>query len=1203
MKGRDTMLIKELFQKDINRNIQGVVKIGRDTNDVIRDELDEYVITGELLRYFRTFFENYRKGTSARTDKIGVWISGFFGSGKSHFLKIISYLVGGKIIDGHKAVNFFNDKIIDPTVLADMNAAGDISTDVILFNIDAKSDADSKSNKDAIVKVFMKVFNEMQGFCGSMPWIADLERKMTIEGTYDAFKAEFERRSGSAWENAREDFYFESDTIVEALAATQKMSPEAARHWYETSEANYNLDIATFAKRVREYIEFKSSLAGKKHYVVFLCDEMGQYMGADGNLLLNLQTVVENLGIECGGRAWVIATGQEDISSIVKETKGGRDAFSKIIGRFDTRLSLTSANVDEVIKKRLLAKTGSGADKLRLLYREKSAIIKNLMAFSPDTPEKKLYENEDDFVDVYPFIPYHFRLLQEVFTGIRTHGASGKHLSEGERSLLNAFQEAAMQYSNYSDGILIPFDAFYRTIETFLDHNISKVILQAEDNSRLEAYDIRILKLLFMVKYIANCLPANIENLSTLMVEEIDQDKLELKKKVDESLRRLENEKLITKNGSQFIFLTNEEQDVNREIREISIERSAIIDKVGNELLYTLFGTNSKYTYDDRHDFAFNTIIDDRPRGQQREEIGIRILTPYYAYGNDPSTTELSMLSMHENNVLVVLPNDMSFLDEMEQALQIDSYIRKNSDREETKAIEDIKTTKARESQQRKDRSKELIVDALTRADIYVRGVKCEIRENMPRVRIAMAFQTLIGSIYTKLHYISNPFLTTEDLRRILAQQSYQVEMDGIATIPNKLAIEDMITFITNSSYKNISTTMRSALEYFGKAPYGWKDYDIAGIMLTLFKNQTLRFEFGGRNVEISDASVVDYVTKRDAIDRLIIKIRIKISQSLINNAKELARELWGFTAMPNDEDGIMASFKNKAENELYKMKDSTGQKDVSLSALLAFYDNHRYPGKRILENGIKLLKSIIEINDVKVFFNTLQDLREDLLDYEEDVQDVKRFFANQRTIFDNAMKELDIFEANRSYVLDQKTLDIVAELDRITHLQSPYSQIHLLPDLVGQFVNCFSALLQMECEPVMIDIKQDLAITVAYAEENGLTKDFGEKIQTSFAKLLDRLDRVNNIYEGIAMRTESDRLKQRLIEQMQAERYNSLVKEEQGNYSVEVPVRKMKTISMRSLFSGSTQITNETDIEHLAAEVIRKLKEALDENTTIRIV
>ncbi len=208
------MQIQELFQKDINRNIQGVVKIGQDGAEVIRDELDEYVVTGELLRYFRTFFENYRKGTAARTDKIGVWISGFFGSGKSHFLKILSYLVGGQIVDGKKGVTFFDDKVKDPTVLADMKAAGDISADIILFNIDAKSDADSKSNKDAIVKVFMKVFHEMQGFCGSMPWIAELERKMTMEGTYEAFKTEFERISGSVWEKAREDFYFESDAIV-----------------------------------------------------------------------------------------------------------------------------------------------------------------------------------------------------------------------------------------------------------------------------------------------------------------------------------------------------------------------------------------------------------------------------------------------------------------------------------------------------------------------------------------------------------------------------------------------------------------------------------------------------------------------------------------------------------------------------------------------------------------------------------------------------------------------------------------------------------------------------------------------------------------------------------------------------------------------------------------------------------------------------
>ena len=110
---------------------------------------------------------------------MGVWISGFFGSGKSHFLKILSYLLENKVVDGKKAVDYFNDKIKDPVLLADMNRAGDISADVILFNIDSKSEADAKANKDAIVKVFNRVFNDMQGFAAPF-WVADIERQMSM---------------------------------------------------------------------------------------------------------------------------------------------------------------------------------------------------------------------------------------------------------------------------------------------------------------------------------------------------------------------------------------------------------------------------------------------------------------------------------------------------------------------------------------------------------------------------------------------------------------------------------------------------------------------------------------------------------------------------------------------------------------------------------------------------------------------------------------------------------------------------------------------------------------------------------------------------------------------------------------------------------------------------------------------------------------
>jgi len=1192
------MQLKELFSRDIARNIQGVVKIGQDDPAVIENELEEYVVTRELTGHFRRFFENYRRGSAARTDKIGVWISGFFGSGKSHFLKILSYLLSGGAYGGKRAAAYFGGKLADPAILADMEAAGDISVDVILFNIDAKSDSDSRASKDAVVRVFMKVFNEMQGFCGSMPWIADLERQMARKGTYETFKEKYLALSSTPWERGREDFYFESDMIIQALAQTQEMSGEAARHWCESGEASYSLDITAFAKKVREYIEWKSRQLGKKHFVIFLCDEMGQYVGTDGNLLLNLQTVVENLGTECGGRAWVIATGQEDISSIVRETKGGRDAFSKIIGRFDTRLPLSSANADEVIKKRLLAKTEAGADSLRLLYADNSAVIKNLLTFSHDTPEKKLYAHEGDFVDVYPFIPYQFKLLQEVFTGIRQHGASGKHLSEGERSLLNAFQEAAVQYACSETGAVIPFDAFYRTVETFLDHNISKVILNAADNAHLQSQDIPVLKLLFMVKYIADKCPANLENLTTLMLDNLSQDRLALRKRIDESLRRLEGERLIIRNGEQFIFLTDEEQDVNREIREISIDRSEIVEKVGDDALGILFGMNRKYRYNERHDFAFNVCIDDRARGQQKEEIGLRILTPYYSHGGELTAFELS--HMAENNVVVILPPSLGFMDEMEQALQIETYLRRNTGRANTQAIEEIVAAKNREARQRKDRCHDLLAEALKLADIYANSQKQDIREKDPQVRAGDAFRALIEGKYTKLGYIDSPFYTAEDLRNLLKADGHQLKLGGADAVANKLAAEDITDYVTRNAYSNTPITVRSLADCFGRSPYGWKENDTIGVLLTLFKKQEVRLELGAQPLAATDSRVVEYVTKRDTNDRVVIKVRVKVPGALLNTAKDLARDLFGCSAMPSDEDGIMARFKELATNELYRRADNQGG-DVSIKGLLAHYANRPYPGRAVLDGGKKLLEALIGINDVKAFFDTLHNNKEDFLDYEEDVTDVRKFFASQRQIFNKALDMLGIYEANRTYVLDEAITAAVSEIERIARLASPYSEIHLLPELTERFMQLFTDILEQECGPIEACIREDWGVVTQAYDEKQLSGEFAAKVRDCFNKLLEKLAHANNIYEAIAMRTESDRLKIRLIGDIGSAAAAHEAANNPGKPAL--PARREKCVSLRSLFPVSAQVSSTQDIDQLLQGVRRTLAAQLEENTTIKII
>lgn len=259
------MIIKNMFSKSIDRDIKGVIKVGQDDDANIKQELEEYVVTRELQKHFSDFFASYKRGITGNTDKMGVWISGFFGSGKSHFLKILSYLLENKEVCGKKAIDYFVDdnKISDQMVLADMKLAGTIPTDVVLFNIDSKSEVNGKQSKVAIVSVLQNVFNEMQGFSGSNPFLADLERKLTEEGKYDLFKEKFEDSFGSTWEESRSDFDFIQDDVVEVLDEIEFMSIEAGRNWCEKATGEYTYKVEDFAS-LEENLDFIANAIGNK---------------------------------------------------------------------------------------------------------------------------------------------------------------------------------------------------------------------------------------------------------------------------------------------------------------------------------------------------------------------------------------------------------------------------------------------------------------------------------------------------------------------------------------------------------------------------------------------------------------------------------------------------------------------------------------------------------------------------------------------------------------------------------------------------------------------------------------------------------------------------------------------------------------------------------------------------------------------------
>ena len=243
-------------------------------------------------------------------------------------------------------------------LFGDIKRAVVANTDVILFNIDSKADHGSGTGRDLILRVFLKVLNELQGYSGDHPHIAHMERYLESKGKLKAFHAAYEKHTGLNWVKERDAYQFNRDEVVKALSETLGQSQAAAEKWIDGAEDNFSMSVENFCKWVKEYLDSK----GPQHRIVFLVDEVGQFIGTDSHLMLNLQTITEELGTICRRRAWVVVTSQEDMDTVLGDmSKTKKQDFSKIQGRFFPPLSLSSANVDEVIQSRLLAKAARRA--------------------------------------------------------------------------------------------------------------------------------------------------------------------------------------------------------------------------------------------------------------------------------------------------------------------------------------------------------------------------------------------------------------------------------------------------------------------------------------------------------------------------------------------------------------------------------------------------------------------------------------------------------------------------------------------------------------------------------------------------------------------------------------------------------------------------------------------------------------------------
>ena len=245
-----TLMLRNIFEKPVDRPIEGVIKADDDAS--LKVELEEYVITNEIEKRLEKFLDAYVNYETSN----GAWISGFFGSGKSHLLKMLALLLENRVVDGASAYDLFKDKCTGNEILAaDLRRAIAIPSRSILFNIDQKADVISKERTDALLSVFQKVFDEACGYYGKQPHIAQFERDLDSRGVLDGFKAAYRRQANKPWERGREEYILEGANIAKAYADATGAAPSEGQDILKRYRQDFRSSIEDFAQKVKNHID------------------------------------------------------------------------------------------------------------------------------------------------------------------------------------------------------------------------------------------------------------------------------------------------------------------------------------------------------------------------------------------------------------------------------------------------------------------------------------------------------------------------------------------------------------------------------------------------------------------------------------------------------------------------------------------------------------------------------------------------------------------------------------------------------------------------------------------------------------------------------------------------------------------------------------------------------------------------------------
>ncbi|WP_314709807.1 BREX system P-loop protein BrxC [Propionibacterium acidifaciens] len=1000
--------IGSIFAKDIARPIEGVIKA--DDAEHLATEIDEYVLTGETAAALSDLLEAYTAPVYGGGN--GVWISGFFGSGKSHLLKMLAHLLGDVPGQDHprgSVVDAFTAKAEGDSMLAaSLARVARIPATCLLFNIDQKAPLIDKNQTDALLQVFVKVFNEARGYYSGEPSVARFERDLDRRGLLGRFREAFAEIASVPWEQGREEGILQERNVTQAWAKVTGEPP--TENILARYEERFTLSIEDFADEVAQWLAERPA----DRRLLFLADEVGQFIGSDTKLMLNLQTIVESLNTKCGGRAWVCVTSQEDMDGVIGDrTTWQANDFSKIQARFATRMKLTSRDVEEVIEKRLLGKNADGEAELDALYDAQRANFRTLFDFADGAKTYRNYQGREHFTGSYPFVPYQFPLFQAALVGLSGHNVfEGRHASVGERSMLGVIQDVAKELADEPVGAVAPFDLMFsgigQTVKAAAIRNILEAEKQLPSGSETSTIAIRLLKALFLVKYVDG-FTATARNLTVLLYDRFDQDIAGLTSRITGALDLLEGRSYVQRAGTAYEYLTDEEQKIEQEIKNTDIGPAEV-----SKLLSTIISDDVVKSTTFRHtptgrDFKYELRLDD-VLYSRAHPLAVHYVSP--ALGQ-PREVVMAQ-SMGRDEVRVLLPDDPRLYADLRLHVQTDKYARRRRSSSLTETQRHILDAKSRLNQERRRELVGRVREAIERAEFIINGAQINVRAVGPKDRIDEAMAQLVDRTYTQLSLLDGINYAEPDITRFAEEDPAMIDRGEDRLQP---AADEVVAFITAQHRLNATVTVRGIVESFEDKPYGWPLAAILCAVTRLCTTSQVALSLDGRRLKRTE--LPEALCNGHKHAGIVVTRQRRFDPAAVQRVRAFAQEFFSRGELPADPSELASQVKSALAEE---RRDLRTTHDAYAGT---------YPFMRLLDEPLALLDRTLE-KPTEWYLEELPAHADDLLDAKENAIDpVRHFLASpQKGIYDDAMRLVGANRDNLAYLHDGQAERVQALLD-----------------------------------------------------------------------------------------------------------------------------------------------------------------------------